>query len=410
MPTTNPAVFWRPSSTGPSAAAGPGGPRPGEPGPGEPVGDGQGRTADDTGAPGGRRWCLGTTLVVAATAAWAAFLLLHVALTGRWWVWFLVEAVPPVAFAVVPALLLAVVWWARPVRRRLTPVLVVLLLAGGYLAGVGPGWRGDTRPAGPGDAEVSIVSWNTDYWEMDDDPEAFYAFLREKDADVYLLQEYLHWEGEGPVLIDSLARLRAEFPGYEAVVEGELLTLSRLPVAAVHSREAPATDNAWYWQGGKAQRTDLLVGPGRVLSVYNVHFPVPFRVGDNPLTSRFWNFLAKQHDWWTREADALRSDLAANPNTAVVAGDFNSPWLGSLLRLGDGTAAHSPGPGPLPAFSWPLADYPVPRAWRLDWLFTTGEAAVPEYRFTDSAGFSDHAAQEFTLVVRDADRPAPDGG
>lgn len=396
------------STTEATTAVGHGGARHGEPGD-----DDGGRAArtpadDGTGAGGARRWCLGTRLVVAATAAWTAFLLLHVALTGRWWVWFLVEAVPPVAFAAAPALLLAVVWFARPVRRRLTPVLVVLLLAGGYLSGVGPGWRGDTRPAGPGDAEVSIVSWNTDYWEMSDDPEAFYAFLREKDADVYLLQEYLHWEGEGPVLIDRLARLRAEFPGYEVVVEGELLTLSRLPVAAVHARDVPATDNAWYWQGGKAQRTDLRVGPGRVLSVYNVHFPVPFRVGDNPLTSRFWNFLAKQHDWWTREADALRSDLAGNPNTSVVAGDFNSPWLGSLLRLGDGAAAHSP--GALPAFSWPLADYPVPRVWRLDWLFTTGEVSVPEYRFTDSGGFADHAVQEFTVVVRGADRPSPDGG
>ncbi|WP_440902029.1 endonuclease/exonuclease/phosphatase family protein [Actinosynnema sp.] len=387
MSTTDPAVVPRPSTDPPDAEN----PSTENPSTERPS------TAPPTARP---RWCLGTRLVVAATAAWSLFLLLHVALTGRWWVWFLLEAVPPVALVAVPALLLAVVPLARPVRRRLTPLLLALLLAGGYLAGVGPGWRGDTGPAGPGDARISVVSWNSDYWEMADDPEAFYAFLREKDADVYLLQEYLHWEGEGPILIDHLDRLRAEFPGYQAVVEGELLTLTRLPIAATHSRDVPSTDDAWYWQGRKAQRTDLRVGD-RVLSVYNAHFPVPFRVGDNPLGSRFWNFLAKQHDWRTRELAELRADLAANPNTSVVAGDFNSPWMGSLLGL-DGATTHSPGDGPLPAFSWPLADYPVPRVWRLDWLFTTGGASVPDYRFTASPGFSDHAVQEFTLVVRDA--------
>ncbi|MFD0200324.1 MULTISPECIES: endonuclease/exonuclease/phosphatase family protein [Saccharothrix] len=408
MPTTNPAVFGRPSPTGEPETDERAGPEVvGERGRSDGTGNADG-TATTAEAAGGRRWCMGTRLVVAAAAVWSAFLVLHVVLTGRWWVWFLVEAVPPVVFPAVPALLLLVVPLARPVRRWLAPLLVVLLVAGGYLAGVGPGWRGAAAPAGPGDAEVSVVSWNTDYWEMDDDPTAFYAYLRGKDADVYLLQEYLHWEGEGPIHIDRLARLREEFPGYEVVVEGELITLSRLPVVAVHSRPTPATDNGWYWQGAKAQRTDLRVGPDRVLSVYNVHLPVPFRVGDNPLSSRFWTFLAGQHDWWTRELDELRSDVAANPNPVVVAGDFNSPWLGSLIRIGD-TTAHSPGEGPLPSFSWPLADYAVPRVWRLDWLFTTGGLSVPRYRFTDSAGFSDHAAQEFTVVVPGAEQ-APHGG
>ncbi|WP_371606421.1 endonuclease/exonuclease/phosphatase family protein [Streptomyces sp. NBC_01213] len=359
-----------------------------------------GRTAAGTGeGPRARRWCRGTRLLVAATGVWALLLVLHVLLAGRWWLWLLVEAVPPLTLVAVPLLLLALAPLARPVRRWLAPVLVLLLLAGAHLAGFGPvlsGGPGTTAGGTP----VKVFAWSTDYWQMDDDKQDFYAFLRGRDADVYLLQEYLYWEGDEPVRIDDTARLREEFPGYHISVEGELITLSRLPVVAEHHRRVPDTGTAWYREGSKAQRTDIRVG-ARTVSFYNVHMPVPFQVGDNPLSGRFYRFLQDQYDWRDRELDALRSDLAENPNPALLTGDFNSPWTGSLLDPAPGTRTHSPGSGVLPARSWPVSDYPLPRLWRLDWLFTTEDLAVPGYRFGGGGDFSDHAAQEIRLVVPD---------
>ncbi|MFI9815584.1 endonuclease/exonuclease/phosphatase family protein [Saccharothrix variisporea] len=346
-----------------------------------------------------RRWCLGTRLVVAATAVWAVFLVLHVLLAGRWWPWLALEATPPIALVVVPVLLLGVGWFARPVRRRLAAVLAVLLLVGAYLAGYLPPWSESTNARG---TEVKVFAWSTDYWQMSDDKDAFYAFLRAQDADVYLLQEYLYWAGDDhPIRIDDTARLRAEFPGYELSVDGELLTLSRLPVLATHHRPDPGTDTGWYWQGTKSQRTDLRVAD-RTISFYNVHLPVPFRIGDHPLSARFYRFLRDQGTWRLRELDELRADLAANPNPVVVAGDFNSPWM-ELTGLGGGTTAHHPDGGPSSTPSWPVSDYPFPRLWRLDWLYTSGDLAVPGYRFGGGEAFSDHAAQEIRVVVP----PAP---
>ena len=161
----------------------------------------------------GRRWCLGTRLVVAATAVWAIVLTLHVLLVDRWWPWLIFEVAPPLTMVAVPLLLLVVTPLARPVRRRLSVVLVVLLLAGAYLAGFGRGWTATPTAGGPAGTTIKVFAWNTNYWDMSDDKGAFYAFLRHQDADVYLLQEYLYWDGDRPVRIDDTARLRAEFPG-----------------------------------------------------------------------------------------------------------------------------------------------------------------------------------------------------
>ncbi|HEY0697502.1 MAG TPA: hypothetical protein VGD43_06795, partial [Micromonospora sp.] len=46
--------------------------------------------------------------VVAFAVAWLLFVLLHLALTGRFWFWVLPDLVPPPVFTLVPLLLLAV--------------------------------------------------------------------------------------------------------------------------------------------------------------------------------------------------------------------------------------------------------------------------------------------------------------
>jgi endonuclease/exonuclease/phosphatase family metal-dependent hydrolase len=355
------------------------------------------------------RWCTGTRLLVAATAAWTIFLVLHILFTGRWWPWFIVDATPPLTLVVVPLLLLAGAPLARPVRRWLSVVLVVLLLAGTHLAGYGPGWTNAAAGSTRGTA-VKVFAWSTNYWQMSDDKDAFYAFLRRQNADVYLLQEYLYWkggqewQGDQPIRIDDSARLRAEFPGYRLSVEGELLTLSRLPVVADHHQRVPSTGTDWYWKGAKAQRTDIRVG-GRTISFYNAHLPVPFSIG-NPLSGRSYRFLKGHGAWWTGELRRLRTDLAGNPNPAVVAGDFNTPWM-ELSSVGAGAVMHSPATSLLPARSWPVSDYSLPRLWRLDWLYTTRGLAVPSYHFGGGAAFSDHAAQEIRVIVPDEAPAAP---
>jgi endonuclease/exonuclease/phosphatase (EEP) superfamily protein YafD len=361
------------------------------------------------------RWFTGTRLLVAATAAWVVFLVLHILFTGRWWPWFIFEAIPPLTAVAVPLLLLVFVPLARPVRRRLSVVLVLLLLVGAYLAGYGPRWTG-TATGTPRGTPVKVFVWNTSYWQMSNDKDAFYAFLRRQDADVYLLQEHLYAvENNGPyntvIRIDDSARLRAEFPGYQLSIDGPFVTLSRLPIVAAHHQRTPSAGTDWFWKGTKAPRTDIRVG-GRTVSFYNVQLPVPFRLGDNPfrggssggglsrlLKEQSTHLLREQGTWRLEELRKLRTDLAGNPHPAVLAGDFNSPWM-DLYSLGAGARAHSPS-SLAPPRTWPVSDYPLPRLWHLDWLYTTGDLAVPSYHLVGGKAFSDHLAQKFSVVVPD---------
>ncbi|MDB1087434.1 endonuclease/exonuclease/phosphatase family protein [Streptomyces sp. ACA25] len=341
------------------------------------------------------RWCLGTRLLVGATVGWIAFLTAHVLLSGRWWPWLVPEALPPLTLLLVPLLLLALVPLARPVRRRLAPVLVLALLAGIPLAGL----TGGALPTGqvsPGDLKVFV--WNTYYWGTDDDPDDFYAYLRSQRADVYLLQEYLHWQADGPVRIDDTERLRREFPGYRLVVEGELITLTRMPVVATHARPTGGSGTDWYTRGKKAQRTDIAYG-GQTLSLYNVHMQVPYRADRTPFSADFHRFMRDQHALRRAELEALRADLAANPHPALVAGDFNTPWVHGVVRLGPGLHRQDPDTGLAPPLTWPVAKYGLPRVWRLDWVFTTADVSVTSHRLVGAEGLSDHLAMELRISV-----------
>ena len=335
--------------------------------------------------------------------------MLHLLLSGRWWFWLLVEAVPPLALLVVPLVLLAAVpLAARPVRRPMLVLLTATLLVGAPMAGVSP--RILLPDASPPSDAVTVFSWNPEYWHQDDDPDHFYAYLRAQRADVYLLQEYLYYT-DRPVRIAELDRLRAEFPDYHIAVASELVTLSRLPVVASRPIDAsrwlspangstPPAGTDWpeYWTT-KALRTDIQVGT-TVVSFYNVHLAVQVEIDRNPLRADFYDFVRRQFHRRDAHVRALRADLADNPNPVLLSGDLNATSaMRELRRLGAGLRRHDPTSGsPVPT-SWPTRGVPLPRLWRLDWTFTRGEVTVHRYRFVDEEGLSDHRPQRLSISV-----------
>ena len=340
-------------------------------------------------------------LVIAATASWTLFLAAHVLLNGRWWGWLVAAALPPLVFTAVPVLLLALTPLIRTRRPRLIVALVLAAaLAVGFPAsGLRPGafWTASDDPAPAG--AIRVFAWNTEYWHQDDDPDEFFGFLRARDADVYLLHEYLTWDGKSPLggfgPVDDHERLKREFPGYEVVARGELLTLSRLPVVArppVPPDPASAQDFDTVFPAAKTLRTDVRAG-GRTVSLYNVHIGVHLKIV-NPLGRDFWAFPRQADPQRHEQLRGLRADVAANPHPVVVAGDFNtSPAMADLEPLrADLTDAIAENADVHPV-SWP-AGRPL---WRLDWAFTGGGVRVHRYAFTPSAGLSDHNGQE--LVV-----------
>ncbi len=349
----------------------------------------------------GRR---GRLLFATVAAAWLAFVLAGLVLAGRWWLWLLPSALPPLLLAVVPVLLVACALLSRPLNRPVLVVAAVSLLLGAPRSGLRPDalWTSTVVPPGA----VHVFAWNTEYWNQDDDADRFYRYLRAQRADVYLLQEYLRWDHDRPLDGElpeaDLARLRREFPGYAVAERGELLTLSRFPIVAQPpvapdpaASGDPTTDFRRVFRDAKVLRTDLRIGQATV-SFYNVHIAVPIKPV-SPFSGDFYRFTKQAEPQRRQQLRGLAGDVTGNPYPVVVAGDFNtSPAMADLNALpGRLRDAATAGTSPYPA-SWGIGGLPL---WQLDWSFITPEVAVHRYGFRSAQGLSDHRAQELWITL-----------
>src|SRR3954462_15340746 len=80
---------------------------------------------------GRRRWAAGTRrLVLGLGGAWLVFVTLHLILSGRTYLWGPFDLLPPIVFAAVPAVLLAIAALTRSLRWRLGLVSVTALALG----------------------------------------------------------------------------------------------------------------------------------------------------------------------------------------------------------------------------------------------------------------------------------------
>lgn len=365
-----------------------------------------------------QRWCWGTRVLVTVATAWLGFVGLHYALSGRWWAWELIELLPPPLFLVFPLLGLLGLALLRPFRRLPTrpnwwvvATLVVALGLGGSMAGFNlHALRGDQTTAPPADA-LRVVAWNAEHWDQEvANPEDLYAYLREQDADVYLLQEYLHRGERSPLEIDDTERLSAEFPGYEMVSIGGLLTMSRFPIVSwdpISVSEADAfqaSDWSDYWLT-KVMRTDVQLGT-EVVSFYNLHVPTPVNFRYSPRSMEFYQYTREAHPWRKAVVGAMADDVADNCHPILVAGDFNATSLRpSMHRVDSRLTDAIRYSGSLYPGTWALDEVEL-RLWRLDYAYTTPEFQVHEYTFLDPEGLSDHKAQRLVVSLDDSVEPA----
>lgn len=328
-------------------------------------------------------------VLVVLTVAWLVFVLARRVFSGRHWLWLLPDLLPPASYLVVP-LALATVAFGTQAQPWCAAGAAAALVAGIGHSGLNPGALRRRDPAPP-DA-IRVVSWNTEYWDQAETAKRLHEFLAAQDADIYLLQERLHGRHVEPREVHDLPRLRAEFPDHHIAAAGELITLSRFPIISV----APADDWRSVFDATKFLRTDVRVGSA-VLSLYNVHIPTQYVLGDNPFRRSFYTGLRDRHRSRTTHLRKLRADLAANPCAALVSGDFNSTaamgelrWLLRRLRCANRAAREW-----WPA-SWPAEG---PTLWQLDWTFTRG-VRVHRYRLLDPHGISDHRVQELLVSLK----------
>ncbi len=349
-------------------------------------------------------------LLTGALVLWTTFLAAFYGLTGGHWWWRPLELMPPLTFAVVPLFLLVLTPLARGARLRLAAAALCCVLLGLPLVGLNlyalPGLGGGSAvPAGA----LRVFSWNTEYWDDSDDPDAFYDFLKAQRADVYLLQEHVSWDlpGHRPIRSDHRAELQARFPGYHVVAVGEVLTMSRYPIEDWHGLDSwpylpgnglgmPPDSSFPEYYRYKVLRTDLRIR-GRVTTFYNVHVPVQLDISMDPASSQFTEFMRAQEKRREATYRVLEHDIDHNRLPMVVAGDMNgTAAMGELGGLGSRLRDALPASDELYPVSWPSGG---PSLWRLDWAFTSESVKVHTYDMVDAEGMSDHRAQALTMTL-----------
>jgi endonuclease/exonuclease/phosphatase (EEP) superfamily protein YafD len=318
---------------------------------------------------------------------WTVFVALHGLLSGRTWLWVIPEMVPPIAFVAVPLVAAAFVLYAPGADRRWAAALVLALL------GAGLPWNGITLPMAAGEAGCSsggvapvvVFVWNTEYWDQGEDAASFLHFLRSQAADVYLLQEYVYWEGEREVPAVGIAELAAAMPDHVVFAEGELVTVIRRRLVPRLMPGAPGT----------ALRTDISVGR-TTMALYNVHMPVQLDLNKSPFRAEFYHVLRDRAQQRKRAFQAVEELLREAPSRFVLGGDFNSsPAMRAMNRLRARHVDVMRSAGRAYLATWPARWH---RLWRIDWVITSRQVTTEWARLIDPEGRSDHDGQLCALL------------
>ena len=169
-------------------------------------------------------------------------------------------------------------------------------------------------------ATVSALTLNAQYASAS--PEQLAQVAARERADVITLQEAENRQGEGSAYVE---RLRSAFPGWTLVRDGELVTLTRLPLSSSRLVHFGNPDHGVLVTRLNAQ--------GRVLTVVNAHLPTlalrPTRGEPDNLLARVASRLAERRAL----PDAAQGIINAAPGAVVLAGDLNAPTRGQMHGL-----------------------------------------------------------------------------
>lgn len=242
------------------------------------------------------------------------------------------------------------------------------------------------------------MDWNTDCWDQQKDRGKFFEFLKNQNADIYVLQEYLH----GPVSTDDsrvdksalfslcpaissvpciysavndMKKLKSEFPKYYLATDNQFVFISRYPIKDSHCDSS----------GGFAV-ADISIFGG-TYRFFNVHMMFHFNPQDvfnmKELDSRF---EARKLSF-----SNLESQTEKCGTDYFVSGDFNSTkamgTMGNILKQNVDAVRYSH------IFIPVTVEFNGMRLWRIDYAFVSKlskNIMIQSYGVKDPKGLSDH--------------------
>ncbi len=172
----------------------------------------------------------------------------------------------------------------------------------------------------PAASTLSVLTLNAQYASAS--PQQLAEVAAREGADVITLQEAEDRRGDGSAYVE---RLRSAFPGWTLGRDGELVTLTRLPLQSSRLVHFGNPDHGVLVTRLKAQ--------GQVLTVVNAHLPTlalrPTQGEPDTVFARVAARLAERRAL----PDAVQGVMNAAPGSVVLAGDINAPTHGQMHGL-----------------------------------------------------------------------------
>jgi len=226
---------------------------------------------------------------------------------------------------------------------------------------------------------ITIFSWNTLWWNAEDNEHNFYSFLANQKADIYHLQEFSRNK-------EDVERLKAYLPGYRIIAYGNVATATKWPVEHFTIQDE-----------GRYLRTDININ-GVTISTFNMHLPIHMIPGQALVPHVFLSELNERFYWRAALMRELREDMSSTPYPIVVSGDFNtSPSMGGMEFLHhdliDSVVA-SPSFYPV---TWNTSRFY--QWWRLDYLFSSHSIPPVSHELISYSEESDHKALVVELAL-----------
>lgn len=351
---------------------------------------------------------IGVRILYWLSMGWLGFLCLPSLFGGQHPLMSLVGSVPGIAFACASLVLSALLVIARLNWINSALAILILLMGIGQLDWNWPRSERDTVKPTQGNS-INVINWNTLMWDENKDTEAFYSFLQNANADVFILQEALYSAANHPshtqdprlsqpvpithavtglekdyLLFNKASELAKRFPGYFWVHHQQFLVLSRFPIVGADLDPSE-----------QFQIVDIQVGESQ-LRLFNVHMILHLEF-HSPFSARFYSALERRLRARQIGFRNLQTAIENTETDYLVAGDFNSPkamgtmgWLNKnhddAYRYGDQWLNHT-------------FEYNGWRLWRFDYLFANKDRqfALSQFKNTPIPALSDHNVQRFTL-------------
>lgn len=353
-------------------------------------------------------------IITVASVGWCIFIVLHVVLTGKVYLWNVPSSLPTFLFVLVPIFLLGIHFLIKK-REKVYVVLLIFSLLLGTTQVDGNFIRRNQDQEVSDWKSIKVFNWNTNCWDQNKDRKKFYSFLKQQKADIYILQEYLYTTDFGtdvtkedimkdklfslcPVIsgfpacyqtVEDIDALEREFIGYHVAVQNQFVIISKFPVK-----------NSYLDESAQYAVWDVEIG-GRVVRFFNVHMLLHVEP-ISPFGTYFYGMLRRRFQARELAFHNLIEDTKNLKGSYFISGDFNATKaMGVMNEVMKGkidTAKYSN--------EWipTTLKFSGLKLWRFDYAFIPKKnenIRVKSYKSIDHRGLSDHNPLEVILYMNE---------